>query len=66
MTRISYARFLVEVDVAQPLLDSIYISTPPPIPMFYYRCMMFVHELPHYWNKNDQGVIEGEFQDKNK
>ncbi|KAK4713555.1 hypothetical protein R3W88_019462 [Solanum pinnatisectum] len=71
MTKISYERVLVEVDVAQPLPDNIDISTPYcefqnsmeyySHPKFYFSCMMFVHDLPHCWNKIDGGVVEEEF-----
>ncbi|KAG5590704.1 hypothetical protein H5410_041218 [Solanum commersonii] len=76
MTQISYARVLLEVHVAQPLLDKIYISTPYGEfqqsvdydwrPKLCSSCMKFVHELLHCWNKNDRGVIEREFQEKRK
>ncbi|KAK4708762.1 hypothetical protein R3W88_029687 [Solanum pinnatisectum] len=76
MTRISYAKILVEVDVAQPLLDNIDISTPYGefqqsvvfdwCPKFYSSCMKFRHELSQCWNKIDGDVIEDEFQEKER
>ncbi|XP_055828951.1 uncharacterized protein LOC129896968 [Solanum dulcamara] len=76
MSRISYERVLMEVDVAQPLLDNNDISTPYDEfqqsveydwrPMFCSNCMKFGHELPKCWNKVNKGGVEEKFQEKKK